>query len=94
MRSPHFMNDNTPRSHWRASLRLTGILLILWFALGYLAPILCRDWLDANFPAVGTAPFGFWVAQQGSIIGFVIILLVYAYCMNRTDKKFGYHNED
>ena len=88
------MKNKNPKSHWRSSIRLTGILLAGWFVLGYVAPILCRDWLDANFPAVGTAPFGFWVAPQGSIIGFVVILIIYAFCMNRTDKKHGYSEED
>ncbi|NCG09287.1 MAG: DUF4212 domain-containing protein [Verrucomicrobia bacterium] len=88
------MKDKNPKSHWRASLRLTGILLTSWFVLGYVGPILCRDWLDANFPTIGTAPFGFWLAQQGSIIGFVLILIIYAVCMNRADKKYGYNEED
>jgi putative solute:sodium symporter small subunit len=88
------MKVTNPHKHWRASLRLTGILLGTWFVLGYLGPILCRDWLDANFPNVGTAPFGFWLAQQGSIIGFVFILIIYAVCMNRVDKKYGYTEED
>ena len=88
------MKDKNPKSHWRASLGLTGILLALWFLLGFVAPILCRDWLDANFPTVGNAPFGFWMAQQGSIIGFVIILILFAISMNRIDDKYGYSEED
>lgn len=88
------MKERKPESHWRASLRLTGTLLVLWFILGFLMPIFFRDWLDANFPTVGTAPFGFWIAQQGAIIGFVSILIIYAICMNRTDKKYGYTEEE
>jgi putative solute:sodium symporter small subunit len=39
---------------------------------------------------VGTAPFGFWMAQQGSIICFILILIAYAVLMKRLDSKFGY----
>jgi putative solute:sodium symporter small subunit len=88
------MNVINPRSHRRASLRLTLSLLFVWFFLSFGCSIIFRDWLDANAPAVGTAPFGFWMAQQGSIIGFVIILIIYAICMNRADRKYGYTEED
>ena len=50
--------------------------------------------MDANFPSVGGAPFGFWMAQQGSIFCFVIILVAYAVLMNRLDKKHGYTEEE
>jgi putative solute:sodium symporter small subunit len=45
-------------------------------------------------PKIGTAPFGFWMAQQGSIITFVLILVVYAWAMNKLDEKHGYTEED
>jgi putative solute:sodium symporter small subunit len=38
-----------------------------------------------NFPSVGSAPFGFWMAQQGSIISFVLILLGYKFWMERIE---------
>jgi putative solute:sodium symporter small subunit len=50
--------------------------------------------MDTNLPAVGHAPFGFWMAQQGSILSFVLILVTYAVWMNRLDVKYGYHVEE
>ncbi|MFO8026545.1 MAG: DUF4212 domain-containing protein [Opitutales bacterium] len=85
-------NDNA-RAHRKACLRITLALLGVWFFISYGCSILLRDWLDANFPSVGSAPFGFWMAQQGSIIGFVLILVVYAFLMNRLDNKHGYLEE-
>jgi len=87
------MDTPNPRAHRRACLRLTLVLLFVWFLLSFGAAILGRDWLDANFPSVGHAPFGFWMAQQGSIIGFILILVAYAFFMNRLDRKHGYHEE-
>ncbi len=84
------MSEPNPRAHRKAALRLTLSLLFIWFCLSFGGGILLRDWLDAHAPAVGHAPFGFWMAQQGSIIGFVCILIVYAVLMNRLDTKHGY----
>ena len=74
------------KEYSRSCLRLTLILLAAWFIVSFLAAILCRDWLDANFPKIGNADFGFWMAQQGSIICFIVILIVYAVSMLRLDE--------
>lgn len=84
---------NHPRAHWSACLKITLSLLAVWFIVSFGAAILLRDWLDANFPSIGNAPFGFWMAQQGSIIMFVLILIVYARLMNRLDRKHGYSEQ-
>ncbi|MEC8313637.1 MAG: DUF4212 domain-containing protein [Verrucomicrobiota bacterium] len=42
---------------------------------------------------MGNAPFGFWMAQQGSIITFVLIIIAYAILMNRADDKHGYKED-
>jgi len=78
--------------HWRYSLRLVMALLILWFSVSFGAGILLKDFLDQF--SIGTAPLGFWMAQQGSIIGFVILLIIYSVMMNRLDKKLGFDQDD
>jgi len=84
------MVEKSSREHRRACLRITLCLLSVWFVVSFVAAILCRDWFDAHFLAIGTAPFGFWMAQQGSIICFVLILITYTVLMRRLDKKHGY----
>lgn len=84
---------NHPRAHWSACLKITLSLLTIWFIVSFGAAILLRDWCDATLPKIGNAPFGFWMAQQGSIICFVIILIVYACLMNRLDRKHGYSEQ-
>ena len=86
------LDSESPASgHWHASLKLVGILLTVWFIVSYGCGILLRDWMDANIVKVGNAPFGFWMAQQGSIICFVLLLVVYNLCMNHLDTKYGYN---
>ncbi len=87
------MKADHPRAHRRACLKITLSLLAVWFLVSFGCAILFRDWLDANLPSIGNAPFGFWMAQQGSIVCFVLILIVYAVLMNRLDKKHGYTEE-
>ncbi len=79
-----------PKGHWRANLKCVAILLSIWFVVSFGCGILLRSWMDANMPSIGNAPFGFWMAQQGSIICFVLLLIAYNICMNRIDAKFGY----
>ena len=39
--------------------------------------------------AVGGTDLGFWFAQQGSIIVFLILIFVYAWRMNKLDAEHG-----
>ena len=78
------------RAYSRACLRILGVLLGIWFFVSFGCGILFREWMDEHLPLVGTAPFGFWMAQQGSIICFILILVAYAVLMKRLDAKFGY----
>ena len=87
------MEVNHPSAHRRSCLKITLCLLAVWFIVSFGAGILFRDWLDANAPSIGGAPFGFWMAQQGSIIVFIAILLIYGFLMNRLDREHGYSEE-
>ena len=80
--------------YWRGNLGIVFSLLGVWFVVSYGCGILFRDWMDENMEPVGNAPFGFWMAQQGSIICFVLILVAYAFLMGRHDAKFGLDKEE
>ena len=75
------------RAYWKATVRLTISLLIIWFAVSYGAGILFRDFLDQV--SLGGAPLGFWFAQQGSIYVFVALIFYYCWAMRRIEKKYG-----
>ena len=84
------MKVDHPVAHRRACLRIVLGLLVAWFVVSFGCGIIYRDWFDANAPSVGHAPFGFWMAQQGSINSFIVILVIYAILINRLDAKHGY----
>ena len=82
---PHGKIDT--KGYWRAVLRLTASLLVVWFLASYGAGILFRDFLDQF--SLGGAPLGFWFAQQGAIYVFVVLIVIYCIAMNRLERKFG-----
>ena len=75
------------RAYWRANLKLIGVLLSIWAGVSYVCGILLVETLNQFH--FGQLPLGFWFAQQGSIYVFVILVFVYAWQMDRLDKKFG-----
>ncbi len=73
--------------YWRANLKLLAILLAIWFTVSFGFGILLRDTLDTiRIPGTGFK-LGFWFAQQGSILSFVVLVFVYAKLMNRLDDS-------
>jgi len=92
---PHTPDERDPRVaeliglYWKKNLTIMAVLLLIWAAAGLGAGILFADTLNAWY--LGGYPLGFWFAQQGSIIVFVFIILVYAILLNRLDKA---HHRD
>lgn len=74
-------------AYWKQNLVYIVVLLSIWFAVSYFAGIIIADQLDAI--RVGGFPLGFWFANQGSEVTFVILIFVYVALMNKLDKKFG-----
>jgi putative solute:sodium symporter small subunit len=79
-------------AYWKTNLVYIVVVLAAWFAVSYLAGILVADSLDAAM-RLGGFPLGFWFANQGSEVIFVILIVVYVGLMNRLDKKFGVYED-
>ncbi len=77
--------------YWRTNVRIMSCLLLIWAGASFGGGILLADWLNQfRLPFTGF-PLGFWVAQQGSIVVFVLCVLVYCLLMNRLDRR---HHEE
>jgi len=79
-------------TYWRCNLRLLASLLTIWFLVSFGCSILLVDWLD-QFQALGF-PLGFWIAQQGSIYVFIVLIWIYVWRMDRLDRKYEVHEDD
>jgi len=80
-------NSEKMKAYWRANLKLMAILLVIWFAISYLAGIVFVDALNAV--RIGGYKLGFWFAQQGSMYGFVVIVFFYSHRMAKLDREYG-----
>jgi putative solute:sodium symporter small subunit len=81
------MMDEAKRQYWRQNLRLMTILLSIWFTVSFLAGIVFVEQL--NKIVINDFPLGFWFAQQGSIVVFVVLIFVYAKRMDKLDAEYG-----
>ena len=83
---------NSHAAYWRANIKVLLILVGVWFFASFGMGIIAVDFLD-EFAFMGF-PFGFWMAQQGSIVVFLIIIAIYAIVMNRMDKRHVVEEDD
>jgi len=77
----------THEAYWKENLSYIAILLSIWFAVSYLCGILIADQLDT------IKMFGFWFANQGSEVTFVILIAIYVKLMNALDRKYDVHEK-
>ncbi len=79
------MNNENHRAYWRKNVALIRNLLIVWALVSLVFSILLVEPLNTiRFFGV---PFGFWMAQQGSILVFVALIFIYAVQMDKLDRK-------
>ena len=80
-------HNSKANNYWKENIRLVLSLLFVWFLASFVMGILLVDILD-NIRFFGFK-LGFWIAQQGSIYCFVILIFIYVYKMKKLDLKYG-----
>ncbi len=84
--------DLSPRAYWRTNLRIVGALLSVWFVVSFGLSIVFVD--ELNTIRLGSFRLGFWMAQQGSMYVFVILIFVYVWLMNRLDRAYDLEEQE
>lgn len=79
--------QRTAKNYWRENLRLVVGCLLVWFVVSFGFGVLLVDVLN-QYRLFGFK-LGFWFAQQGSIYVFLVLILFYAWRMNRLDRRYG-----
>ena len=74
-------------AYWRANVRIIWICMAVWALVSYGFGILLRPMISVI--CVGGSDLGFWFAQQGSILVFIVLIFIYAAWMNRLDREHG-----
>ena len=80
------MPDKNAHSYWKGNLKIVLSLMGVWFFISFVCGILLVDVLDTI--RIGGFKLGFWIAQQGSIFVFVILVFVYIRLMDKLDADY------
>ena len=82
------MSDKqSSNAYWQANVRIIWICMAIWALVSYGFGILLRPLVSGI--KVGGSDLGFWFAQQGSILVFIVLIFVYAAWMNKLDREHG-----
>jgi hypothetical protein len=77
--------SETLQRYWRRNLNVTAVLMALWFVVTFVVSYFARE-LSFNFFGW---PFSFYMAAQGSLIVYLLIVWYYARHMNALDHEYG-----
>ena len=88
------MADLTPErreEYWRRTSRLMWIIMGLWVLFSFIIPAFA---VQLNDIRIFGFPLGFYMAAQGSLIVFVVMLFLFARQQDKIDREFGFAEED
>ena len=86
------MTSKNANSYWRSNLKIVSSLLCVWFVVSFGAGILFVDALATI--RFGGFKLGFWMAQQCSLLVFVVLILVYIRLMDKLDSQYNEAQQD
>jgi putative solute:sodium symporter small subunit len=72
-------------THWRATRRVTLVLLAIWLAVTFCVIFFARSLFE--FTLFGWT-FSYYMAAQGTLFIYVILVGVYAWYMRKLDARF------
>ena len=80
-------------AHWQKTTRLMLTHLGIWFFFGYVVHMFVVPLNNITIPIL-KFPLGFYMAAQGSLIVFVVILFWFARAQDNIDREFGVAEDD
>jgi putative solute:sodium symporter small subunit len=72
--------------HWAKTRNLTYVVLVIWFAFSVLAPWFAKDLNAVSFLGF---PLGYYLLVQGSLIVFVVLIIVQNIIQDGIDDAYG-----
>lgn len=77
--------DERRRAYWRRNLTLTLSLLAIWFGVTFVGGYYASALNTMSFMGF---PLGFYLFAQGSLLVYLLIILIYVFTMNRLDRRY------
>lgn len=77
--------DPQRQAHWQANRRITAALLLVWWTATWAVVYWPADW---DWVWAGW-PLGFWLAAQGVLLLYGLLVWVYDLRMAQLDRRCG-----
>lgn len=74
------------RIHWSKTRNVTFVVLAIWFVFSILAPWFAKDLNSMSFLGF---ELGYYFLVQGSLIVFVLLIIVHNIIQDRIDDEYG-----
>jgi putative solute:sodium symporter small subunit len=74
------------REYWKRTLNLTVVLLAIWFVVTF---VMAYFAMDLHSIVIAGFPLSFYMAAQGSLIIYVVLIWFYARKMGALDREYG-----
>ena len=74
------------RDYWRRNLKMTALLLVVWFVVSFVVSFFARDLAEITIMGF---PLGFYMGAQGAPLIYLAIIWWYARYMNKLDREYG-----
>ena len=87
------MQKSSDAIHWKRTTNLMLTHLGVWVFFGYIIHMFVKQLNTFTVPFLGF-PLGFYMAAQGSLIVFVVMLFMFAKQQDKIDRDHGYAEED
>lgn len=79
------------KQYWQKNLRLTGILLAIWFVATFVIGWFARDLQSITLLGF---PLPFYMGAQGALLIYVLLVGYYAYRMSKLDREYDVQEGD
>ena len=78
-------------THWRRTRGLMCVTLAIWFVFSFLVHWFANALNGMSFLEF---PLGFYMAAQGSLVVFVVLIFWFARAQDKIDRECGMAEED
>ena len=87
------MQKSSDAIHWKRTTNLMLAHLGVWVFFGYIIHMFVKQLNTITVPFLGF-PLGFYMAAQGSLIVFVVMLFMFAWQQDKLDREHGVAEDD
>lgn len=85
------MSQSNIDAHWGKTRALMFLMLFLWIIFSFVIHIFVKE---LNTTVIAGFPLGFYMAAQGSLVIFVVMLFFFASRQEAIDREFGVSEDE